>query len=89
MLGAMQHNGLPKLFHRSDFIKDSVSMMLEKIPPTRDHEGDFKISLFALNGYFLCQLTIRKFPSLIHSQHVAEAEDGLHKKTSRFHEIGS
>ena len=49
--GAMQQNGLPKLFRKSDFTKDSVSMMLEKIPPTKDHEGDFKITVFALKGY--------------------------------------
>jgi hypothetical protein len=60
MLGAMQQNALPKLFRKSEFNKDSVSMMLEKIPPARDHEGDFKISLLALKGYFRCQLKITK-----------------------------
>jgi hypothetical protein len=50
MLGAMQQNGLPKLFFGSDFVRDSVSMLLEKIPPSRDHEGDFPVSLAALNG---------------------------------------
>jgi hypothetical protein len=50
ILGNMQQNG-PKLFRRSQYNKDSVSMMLEKIPPTKDHEGDFRISLLALKGY--------------------------------------
>jgi hypothetical protein len=50
ILSSMQQSGLPKLFRKSEFTKDSVSLMLEKIPPNRDHEGDFKISLFALKG---------------------------------------
>ena len=51
IFGTMQQNGLPKLFRRSDFNKDSVSMMLEKLPPTKEHEGDYQIYLFALKGY--------------------------------------
>ena len=50
MLGAMQQNGLTKLFTGSDFVQDSVSMLLEKIPPSSDHEGDYTVSLAALNG---------------------------------------
>ena len=86
MFGA---SGLPKLFRRSDFNKESVSMMLEKIPPTRDHEGDFKISLFALNGYFQSLMIFKSCVNLIYPQHVAEAEDGLHKQTACFHETGN
>ena len=50
IFGAMKQNSIPKLFRRSEVVKDSVSMLLEKIPPTRDHEGDHKISLVAANG---------------------------------------
>jgi hypothetical protein len=50
MLATMQQNGVPKLFHGSDAVRESVSMLLEKIPPARDHEGDYTISLAALNG---------------------------------------
>jgi hypothetical protein len=45
MLTSMQQNVVA-----SDFVQGSVSMLLEKLPPSRDHEGDYKVSLAALNG---------------------------------------
>ncbi len=79
MLGAMQQNPLSKLFHRSEVVKDSVSMLLEKLPPARDHEGDHKISLVVSNGYLYVARLFKPIPNLIHLQSLAESTDGVHK----------
>ncbi len=82
ILGAMTQSSLPKLFRKSEVVKDSVSMLLEKIPPTRDHEGDHQISLVVANGYFDVDLCPLSLENLIRLQHVAEAPNDIYKPNS-------